>query len=738
MLTDEEDMQNRKRMKIFGALALCAALIALVFLTGVLDRQKTWTEMVWSGLTFENGTSRDLAKGDGYGAVNGGPGFTLPEGRYRLKWMIEADGDNRIAITASNGAEILPAEIKTSRDLVTDECVFEIREAAQNVQLRVYFESGSKIDVLDMRLYSPMYRDHAFTFAFLLLGAWALYALHAFGYLTAKRRGMLVLLAFSVLMVSAPALKDTVGIGHDTTFHLVRLCNLADGLGHGQFPVRLGGYSYNGYGAVTSVFYPDLFLYLPALMMNAGASLQYAVNVFFVLVNAVSCAAMYMAAKRMFGCRDTALCAAVLYTFSIYRISDVFTRCAFGEMTAMAFLPLFLLGLWEVTLGDKRRWRTLALSASAIFMSHMLSTLICAAAAVGVGLLFIVRIIRERRLTAIIKAACTAGLLCAFYLVPFLVYSMQGLGAQSLAKDPALYAISPAQLFLLGEGELSIDPLDPTLSTFALEIGFPLLLGAMLTAYIAATAKKEELSQGGMQLALLFGAAGLLFAWMATTLFPWSYVRVLTRGLTDYLQFPWRMLMMTAALLAFAGGWAYMRFAGEHRGKAVVLVLALCAMAALPTISDETRNNVFIPFGQTVSPDLQYVEYTIPGTKTAPTNDRSVKIEGDAALEGYIKESTSVSAHVRAQAESTVALPLFGYDGYAVTLDGKDVPWYRGENNRLTVPVPAGTDAQLEVRYKGNALFAAADGVSLVFAAALAAFSLLRARKGEKHPQSEK
>lgn len=720
---------REKKFRIWGALTLCLLLVALVFLTGVLDRQKTWTEMVWSGLTFENGTSRNLAGGDSYGAVNGGPGFTLPEGRYRLKWMIEADGDNRIEIICANGARILPAEIPTSRDLVADEYVFEICEAAENVQLRVHFESGTRINVLDMRLYSPMYRDHAFTFAFLLLGAWALYALHTCGYLTAKRRGTLLLLAFSVLVVSAPALKDTIGVGHDTTFHLVRLCNLADGLRHGQFPVRLGGYSYNGYGAVTSVFYPDLFLYLPALMMNAGASLQYAVNVFFVLVNAVSCAAMYVAAKRMFGCRDTALCASVLYTFSIYRISDVFTRYAFGEMTAMAFLPLFLLGLWEVTLGDKRRWRTLALSASAIFMSHMLSTLICAAAAVGVGLLFIVKIIRERRLVSIVKSACAAGLLCVFYLVPFLVYSMMGLGAQSLAKDPALYAISPAQLFLLGEGEMSIDPLDPTLSTFALEIGFPLLLGALLTAYIAATAGREARRDSGARLALLFGAAGMMFAWMSTTLFPWSYVRVLTRGLTDYLQFPWRMLMMTAVLLAFAGGWAYMRFAGEHREKAIVLVLALCAMAALPTLSDETRNNVFIPFGQTVSPDLQYVEYTIPGTKTAPTRDRSVRIEGDAELKDYVKESTEITAHVTAKTESTIALPLFGYDGYEVTLDGREMYWYRGENNRLTLSVPAGTDGQLFVRYAGNRLFMLADGISLFFAAALAALSFRRRLK---------
>jgi len=412
----------------------------------------------------------------------------------------------------------------------------------------------------------------------------------------------------------------------------------------------------------------------------------------------------------MLGDCQAALGASVLYTFSIYRISDVYTRFALGEMTAMVFLPLFLLGLWEVTLGDKRRWKTLALSASAVFMSHMLSTLICACAALGVCVLFSVKIFRERRLASIAKAASTAALLCAFYLVPFLFYSLQGIGAQSLMKNPALFALSPAQLFLQGEGETLQDPLDPSLSTFSLEIGFPLLLGAALAVYLLSD--RENRHETGRLCALLT-TAGALFALMATTVFPWGHVRVLTRGLSDYLQFPWRMLMMTAALFALAGGWAYTAFSGKEKERACVLLVALCAVTALPLLSNETRSNVFIPFGETVSPDLAYVEYTIPGTQTAPTRDRSVRMEGDAVLSDYEKESTTITARVQAKTESTIALPLFGYDGYDVTRDGEKAYWYRGENNRLTMHIPAGTDAQLRVRYAGNRVFRLADGVSL-------------------------
>jgi hypothetical protein len=212
-----------------------------------------------------------------------------------------------------------------------------------------------------------------------------------------------------------------------------------------------------------------------------------------------------------------------------------------------------------VVLGDKQRWPLLAVSAASIYLSNMLSTLICAASDAGFCAMFVVKIVRQKRILPIIKAAGLAGLLCAFQLVPFLMYSMQGIGAQELAKDPAYFAIHPAQLFLLGEGELSLDPKDMALSTFALEIGLPLLMAAALMIYAAATAEKREEK---VRFGVLLVAVGCLFAVMATTLFPWNHVRVLTRGLSDYLQFPWRFLMMTAVLfaLAIAGGYLLAAF----------------------------------------------------------------------------------------------------------------------------------------------------------------------------------
>ena len=709
----------RAKKKTLGALLLCAALIAVIFTTGILDRQKTWTEMPHQMMRFDGGLIREGAPS---GVMNEGPGLDLPAGTYRVKWAIEGDGNNRLLIATRNGVKAEPAEIALPAGQTQGEALFTLCAAAQGVELLVSYDSGTFIRVQDMRLYSPFYRDHAFTFALLILAIWLGCALHMGGLLTPARRGRLILVGMAVLIASGPALKDTVCIGHDTTFHLVRLCNLADGLAHGQFPVRAGGFSYNGYGAITSVFYPDIFLYPFALLMNLGASMPYAVNLFFIAVNVGSAAAMYVAAKRMFKEEWTAVLASILYTLSIYRVSDVFTRYAFGEMTAMVFLPLFMLGLYEVVLGDKCRWRVLAVSAACIYLSHMLSTLICALTAVGVGVLFIAKIVRERRLLPIIKAAALAIALCAFQLVPFVQYSMQGIGAAELAKDPANSAIAPVQLFLLGAGDLSVDPRDGTLSAFALEIGLPLIMGAGLALYVAATAEKKEEKSG---MAMLLTAAGALFALMATTLFPWSYVRVFTRGLSDYLQFPWRFLMMTAVCFALAGGWGLARFARGHSEQMAAAALAIAALCALPTLTDETRNPDYIAFGETVSPNLQYTEYTIPGTQTRPTMDQSLITDG-VAVTRYEKDGTTAALEVQAQEGGMVSLTLFGYDGYRAELGGEEIAWTLGENNRLTVEIPAGTSGELRVWFAGKAVWRVAEAVSV------ASFAALLMHKGKR------
>ena len=188
------DLMHRSRA--YMALAATLVLICLVFLTGVLDRQMTWVDMPYLMMDFDGGLARE---GEPCGAMNKGPGLDLPAGEYRVKWTIEGDADNRLMIVTENGVQAEPAQILLPAGQMQGEAVFTLPAAAQGVDIRVSFDGGSFIRVHDMRLYSPMYRDHAFTFALLALAVCALVVLHFGGWLTPARRGKLILIGMAGL-----------------------------------------------------------------------------------------------------------------------------------------------------------------------------------------------------------------------------------------------------------------------------------------------------------------------------------------------------------------------------------------------------------------------------------------------------------------------------------------------------------------------------------------------------------
>lgn len=706
-------MKKRSMLVTWGPVLLAALVVVLGFATGLLDKQRVFVDIAHTDMVFEDDDRRlSLEEGDSYGILPCiGPYYELPRGTYRLQWHMDADGANKIHLDSTNGALMDPQVVELPQGEWEGEFEFTVVEAVKNLQINVEFCSGTYMELLSLRMYSPYYKDNAFTLLFAAAGFSVLWLLYAYGRMTRRGAADLVLVGLAVLVVSSPAFKETLNLTHDVYFHLARIENIVSGLEMGDFPVRLGGYSYNGYGAITSVFYPDVFLYPLALMRMGGASQTYVMNVYYVAVNIVTAACMYVCAKRIFGNRWAGVFASILYLLADYRISNVFTRTTVGEMTAMAFMPLFVLGLWEVVLGDKRRWRVLTFGAASVFLCHLISTVLCAIIAVVFCLVYIRRIVREGRLAAIGKAALSTVLLCAFQLAPFIMYSAQGVNASSLKADVVSSALEPAQLFVLGEGTLNPWPKNSHILYFSVEIGLPLIICAAMALYAIVLCEKRG---GAEKLAGLLLLGGVGFALVSTTLFPWEKANILTDGAISYIQFPWRLLMLTTLFFALAGGYGALRLLSGHADVAAFALLCAAGLAALPTLSNEVRRSDYIAFGEGGHPDLYQMEYLLPDTLIEWPVDHSVHIEGEATVTQYQKRETSVTAQVEAGTDATLSFPLFGFDGYAATVDGEPVPVGLGENNRLTVSLSAGTSGTLHIWFEGKAFWRIFDVLSLL------------------------
>ena len=237
----------------------------------------------------------------------------------------------------------------------------------------------------------------------------------------------------------------------------------------------------------------------------------------------------------------------------------------------MIFLPLFLVNLYETVCGEARRWKGLAVSAACIFCSHMISTLLCAVLAAGFCLLHVRRIIRDKRLLPLIKAILLCLLLCLHRIGPFVMYSMQGLGAGELLRDITENTIEPGQILLMNAGSITRETRNLKILDFSVEIGLPLLVGAALALY-GALQKKERGKSERAALELVIG--GAIMAVAATDFFPWGAVSLLTKGWAGYIQFTWRLIMLATPMLALAGGYGLCEFGGKRPDAAAAAASA--------------------------------------------------------------------------------------------------------------------------------------------------------------------
>ena len=101
-------------------------------------------------------------------------------------------------------------------------------------------------------------------------------------------------------------------------------------------------------------FIPNGSCTSPRFWGCAGVSLVNCYKVFVFLLNAGTAAVAYVSFSGLLRSKRTGLLAALLYTLSVYRLIDLYTRAAAGEALAMVFLPLVLWGMYELFLGDRK------------------------------------------------------------------------------------------------------------------------------------------------------------------------------------------------------------------------------------------------------------------------------------------------------------------------------------------------------------------------------------------------
>lgn len=238
-----------------------------------------------------------------------------------------------------------------------------------------------------------------------------------------KKNNIKILITFLILSILSVSIlyisNKAIFIGDDLSFHKARISGLAEAFQNGNYIPKINYDYLEGFGYATSLFYSDFFLVLPALLIVFGLTLSQTYILFSIVTTFLTFIISYYVRLSVDKKESNSFIFSLLYTFSTYRLTDVYSRVAVGEYLAMMVLPIAFYGLYNIIYKDANKWHYLTLGMVSLLLSHLISSLMFALLIVVYLALNIKKLLSEKnRIISLIKATLTTITLVVFYLLP--------------------------------------------------------------------------------------------------------------------------------------------------------------------------------------------------------------------------------------------------------------------------------------------------------------------------------
>lgn len=518
-----------------------------------------------------------------------------------------------------------------------------------------------------------------------------------------------LIIIFVVILIGIPLLNSKLDVYFDDGIqHIARAYGTEEAIKENfLFPNIISSFS-NSYGYSWNLFYGPLTTYGIIAIKFIVRNYIVAYKIFVLIFLFLSGYFMYKFMKNLTRNSEVALLASILYMSFPYHLTDLYTRNAIGEFTSFAFIPLVFWGLYNLlNTSDKNYYLTVG--AVGLILTHNLSTVITAI----FGFIYLVVNIDKLKDSKVRKKLliniCFILLVTSFYWVPLLEtkfsanYQVYEQGMMSTSEKTAGHSLNLTQLFVTSNDG----------SAYVFELG-PHILIMLAFSVMALNSLKPELKKTYIFLL----TCGLVTLWMATKYFPWKYLP----EQFSIIQFPWRMLMMSAfflsAVCAMNMGTIIKKFSiKDVLVLSIISILYILAFCNILTVySGEKLENIEnINMGNVTGKEYETVA-GIAKAEYLPVNayknrfyvasrEKGIYVlNGKAIIENESKDGYKYVADLTTgDAEYTIfELPYIYYPGYEVRLDGMLTKTFETENGFLGIAMGKEDSAKLEVDYTGT------------------------------------
>ncbi len=553
------------------------------------------------------------------------------------------------------------------------------------------------------------------------------------------------------LFIIYPMLKVQLTGGYDIYFHLNRIEGIKSALLSGQFPVRIHPDHLNGHGYPNGIFYPELFLYFPAVLRILGMSVKNSYITFVFFINILTSLIAYISFAKLFKSRYAGIMCCLLFTLSPYRFATLYDKSALGEFIAMAFLPLVFYGFYSVVFGNKNDWPYLVLGASGLLQSHILTTLIIAVLCLGVCIVCVKKLFNsQKRFVLLALSAIVTVLVNLWFLGPFLQMSFQ-LNVDVFERAPPL---SPARITAVNE-LFSINflqvfrDMQTGASHSGISVSFLVLsLAFMVYVFLVYKNKKGEQTDKLIKLGLYSFVLSFIAIVATTIFFPWNVVQMIpvVNAVVGSLQFPSRLFIISSLFLSVLAGVTMLVYTKPNFTRpAFVVCVALTLVLSTWVYLDNVA--YYSPSGELGSHrkiDLkadttlcigmgEYISKSSDIKDILSKGSHVILLHRDIIIENTVRSGSNMEFDYRITnyvegTEYAVKAPFTYYPQYNINVNGVDYDATIVPDNYVKATL-VGENGRVKISYKQPLTFMLSFAVSVVSTLGFVAYFVLKKRR---------
>ncbi|APX72144.1 hypothetical protein M5C72_03110 [Companilactobacillus allii] len=498
----------------------------------------------------------------------------------------------------------------------------------------------------------------------------------------------LTILLYAILALIMTLTLNSKGIiwgSDDATFHIGRLVSVSHSFQDGNLIPTISTSNFRLIGYAINLFYPYVTIAPIALLFilfnNPITAFYTGMGIYLFISFLIS----HFVMKKFSQSTLNSVIFSLFYNLSTYMLIEILPRADIAEFIAMMILPICFLGFYNVFFGDFRKWSFLAIGMSALLLTHLLSTVICAFFFIFILILYIIKSNHFiSRLKSLLKAIVATVCASAVFLFPFIseiTYQPYSQPSPYILKGKVL--IKMIQSSFLNSSVQSYDGNTYNIGVFLMAA---LILG--LIFYF----KLPTLYQR------IYTLAFLSF-FMATDIFPWY---IFQNTPIKVIQFPFRFLMIATLLTSIIAAKLVEMFITEFNLQkyqvVITTLLAILLCGFWISSAQIAQSKPFINSKYNILTEKQikshkfyedYYEQYSPasaGKHIADTTWNIGKINNHPVVfHPKSKKESIVIKTGEIQKNSVVALPIIRYKNTKLSLNGKNTHFKTSNNGTVQV-----------------------------------------------------